>query len=155
MHPNTDRFLTRVHDELGEPVEVRELPEGTHSAADAAEAIGCPLGAIVKSIVFIADGDPVLVYTAGTHEVDEAALTRELDASAVRLAEPDEVKTYSGWSIGGVPPIGHDIENCLVDPQLLDYEEIWGGAGTPESVGAFDPADVIEVTGARQVAVFE
>ena len=155
MHPNTERFLERVREELGETVEVRELPDGTHSAADAAEAIGCSLGAIVKSIVFIADGDPVLVYTAGTHQVDEAALATELEASNVRLAEPDEVERYSGWSIGGVPPIGHDIETCLMDPQLLDYEQIWGGAGTPTSVGAFDPADVIEVTGAREAAVFE
>ncbi|MFW6004502.1 MAG: YbaK/EbsC family protein [Halodesulfurarchaeum sp.] len=155
MHPNTERFLEHVRAALGETVEVRELPEGTHTAADAAAAIGCPLAAIVKSVVFVADGNPVLVYTAGNHEVETDALAEHLGATAVRLAEPDEVKAESGWSIGGVPPIGHEIETTLLDPQLLEFDEVWGGAGTPEAVAAFDPRTVKTATNATPVEVFE
>jgi prolyl-tRNA editing enzyme YbaK/EbsC (Cys-tRNA(Pro) deacylase) len=160
MHSTAARYQETVRDEHGLDVTVEELPEGTHSAADAAEAIGCPLGAIVKSVVLLVEGGddaeyPVIAYASGEHHVDEAALAAHLDAAGARTADPDEVKEYTGWSIGGVPPVGHGIERTLLDESLLEHEEIWGGAGTPEAVAAFDPEAVVEAADAEIAAVFE
>jgi prolyl-tRNA editing enzyme YbaK/EbsC (Cys-tRNA(Pro) deacylase) len=155
MHPNTARVRTRVRETLGEAVEIRVLPAGTHTATEAAEAIGCPLGAIVKTVVFLAGSDPVIAFTAGDHEVNADGLATHLSVEAVSLATPEAVKSITGWSIGGVPPIGHGVERTVLDPQLLEYEEIWGGAGTPEAVVAVDPQALRDETGATVLDVFE
>lgn len=160
MHPTAERYQEQVRDEHGLDVTVEELPEGTHSAADAADAIGCPLAAIVKSVVLVATDDdgteyPVVAYASGEHRVDEAALAERLGVAGARIANPDEVKAHTGWSIGGVPPVGHGIERTLFDETLLEYDEIWGGAGTPEAVAAFDPEDVREAVGAEVANVYE
>lgn len=160
MHSTAARYQETVREEHGLDVTVEELPEGTHSAADAADAIGCQLGAIVKSVVMLVEREdgtefPVVAYASGEHRVDEAALAAHLDAAGARTANPDEVKEYTGWSIGGVPPVGHGIDRTLFDESLLAHEEIWGGAGTPEAVAAFDPEAVVTATGAEVAAVFE
>lgn len=155
MHATAERYQERVREDHGLDVEVLELPEGTHSAADAAEAIGCPLGAIVKSVVMAVDGEPVLVLTGGEHRVDEAALAAHCGADAARTATPDEVKAWSGYSIGGVPPVGHGLDRVFLDESLLAYDEVWGGAGTPEAVVAFAPDTIRELTGADPADVFE
>lgn len=160
MHGTAARYQEQVRSEHGIDVAVEELPEGTHSAADAADAIGCPLGAIVKSVVLIVehgDGDDesVVAYASGEHRVDEDALAAYLEAESAQTATPDEVKEFTGWSIGGVPPVGHGVERTLFDESLLEHQEIWGGAGTPEAVAAFDPAVVREAVDAEVAPVFE
>ncbi|MFW5965313.1 MAG: YbaK/EbsC family protein [Halodesulfurarchaeum sp.] len=154
MDSKTERFRRKAVG-AGASVEIRKLPQGTHSAADAADALGCPLSAIVKTIVFIVDEQPVIVYTAGVNQVDEQALAATLDAETLRLADPEEVEEHTGWSIGGVPPVGHGVDRCLVDPALREHERIWGGAGTPESVAAIDPEVLIELQNATPADVFE
>ncbi|APE95751.1 aminoacyl-tRNA deacylase [Halodesulfurarchaeum formicicum] len=155
MDEPTARFRRRARETLGTTPEVRDLPAGTHSAADAAAALDCSTEAIVKSIVFLADDEPVLVYTAGHHEVAESALAAELDAEGVELADPETVEEVSGWPIGGVPPVGHEVDRTLIDPALQQFETIWGGAGTPETVAAVDPADLVTVIGADPADIFE
>ncbi|AGN02563.1 hypothetical protein L593_13120 [Salinarchaeum sp. Harcht-Bsk1] len=160
MHDTAARYQEQVDEEYDLHVTVEELPEGTHSAADAAEAIGCPLGAIVKSVVLVVEFDdgstePIVAYASGEHRVDVDALAEYLGAADARTASPDEVKEYTGWSIGGVPPVGHGIERTLFDESLLEHEEIWGGAGTPEAVAAFDPETVVAATDAEIARIFE
>jgi len=160
MHPTAADYQEQVREEHGLDVTVEELPEGTHSAAEAADAIGCPLAAIVKSVVLIAEDEagatePVVAYTSGEHRVDEDGLAAHLGLASARTASPDEVKELTGWSIGGVPPVGHGIERTLFDESLLEHAEIWGGAGTPEAVAAFDPAAVQAAVDAEVAPVFE
>jgi len=160
MHSTAARYQELAREEHDFDVSVEELPEGTHSAADAAEAIGCPLGAIVKSVVLIVEWEdgssaPVIAYASGEHRVDVDTLADHLGATGARTANPDEVKEYTGWSIGGVPPVGHGIERTLFDEPLLAHESIWGGAGTPEAVAAFDPEAVVSATDAEVADVFE
>ena len=94
-------------------------------------------------------------FSAGDHEVNADGLADHRSAGTVRLAMPEEVKSVTGWSIGGVPPIGHGVEHTVFDPQLLEYEEIWGGAGTPEAVVAIDPQALRDETAATVLDVFE
>ncbi|MGZ6643346.1 MAG: YbaK/EbsC family protein [Solirubrobacteraceae bacterium] len=124
---------------------VREFPAGTRTAADAARAIGCEVGAICKSLVFrrAADGAPLLVIASGANRVDERALE-------VGKADAAFVRKVTGAAIGGVPPFGHPqpIET-VVDEDLLAYEEVWAAAGTPTHVFPIAPAELVARTGGR------
>jgi len=119
----------------------REFPEGTRTAQDAAAAIGCTVGQIVKSLVFLRDGEPILVLCSGANTVDAQRLGLDkADANVVRRA--------TGFAIGGVPPYGHPAPlETLVDEDLLGYDEIWAAAGTPRSVFPLTPGDLVERTG--------
>ena len=119
----------------------REFPEGTRTAQDAAAAIGCTVGQIVKSLVFRRDGEPILVLCSGANTVDAQRLGLDkADANVVRRA--------TGFAIGGVPPYGHPAPlETLVDEDLLGYDEIWAAAGTPRSVFPLTPAELVERTG--------
>ena len=119
----------------------REFPEGTRTAQDAAAAIGCTVGQIVKSLVFLRDGEPVLVLSSGANTVDAQRLGLDkADANVVRRA--------TGFAIGGVPPYGHPAPlETLVDEDLLGYDEIWAAAGTPRSVFPLTPGELVERTG--------
>jgi prolyl-tRNA editing enzyme YbaK/EbsC (Cys-tRNA(Pro) deacylase) len=148
-----DRFVARAA-ELGIVVEPRTFPEGTRTALDAATAIGCAVGAIVKSLVFVADGRPVLVLTSGANRVDEERLATALGASAVRKADADEVRAATGYAIGGTPPFGHDTAlEVLLDEDLTTHAQVWAAAGTPSTVFPIDPGTLTSVTGARRVEV--
>ncbi|MEX1161977.1 MAG: YbaK/EbsC family protein [Nitriliruptor sp.] len=153
-----ERFLARAR-AAGLSPEVREFPAGTRTAADAAEAIGCDLAAIVKSLVFIASGSgrerpaddrPVLVLTSGANRVSESALAEVLGAASVRKADAAEVRDATGYAIGGTPPFGHatDLE-VVCDADLTRLDEVWAAAGTPTTVFALTPDALLEVTGAR------
>jgi prolyl-tRNA editing enzyme YbaK/EbsC (Cys-tRNA(Pro) deacylase) len=135
---------------------VREYPEGTRTADDAAQAIGCEAGAIVKSLVFVVDGvGPVLALTSGAHRVDERALGDHFGGTA-RRANPEEARTATGYAIGGTPPFGHPVPvPTLCDPALLRYDEVWAAAGTPSTVFPIAPARLVELTGAAVVDVTE
>src|SRR5215471_15005140 len=106
MHPSAEH-VARVLSDLGVPGEVRELPEPAPTAATAAAQLGCDLGAIANSLVFSADGTPLLVLTSGAHRVDTSKVAAMLDAASVRRADPDFVRSATGQAIGGVAPVGH------------------------------------------------
>lgn len=143
------RFLERAR-AAGLDPEVRTFPAGTRTAADAAAAIGCEVAAIVKSLVFVADGQPVLALTSGANRVDEAALAAALGATDLRKASADEVREATGYAIGGTPPVGHDTDlPVLCDADLAALDEVWAAAGTPATVFPLTPADLLAATGAR------
>ncbi len=125
-------------------VEIRSFPEATRTAAQAAEAIGCELSQIVKSLVFATDGEPVLVLMDGASRVDVELVRAELDASEVKRADAATVREATGYAIGGVPPFGHvTAMTVLADRRLLDHEVVWAAAGTPHTVFALAPKELI------------
>ena len=128
----------------------REFPEGTRTAADAAAAIGCEVGQIVKSLVFRRGDDPLLVLCSGANRVDEQTL-----GAGAGKADAAFVREATGFAIGGVPPWGwrRPPTETLVDEDLLAYEEVWAAAGTPRSVFPLSPADLVERTGGRVTRV--
>jgi prolyl-tRNA editing enzyme YbaK/EbsC (Cys-tRNA(Pro) deacylase) len=129
-----DRFLEAAR-VLGHPIEVRRFPEGTKTADDAARAIGCDVGQIVKSLVFIADDRPVLALTSGANRVDSERLAALAGASSVRRASPEEARAATGYAVGGTPPFGHpERVRAFLDRDLLAHDEVWAAAGTPDSV---------------------
>ena len=129
-----ERFEAAAAVGLGLDIEVRRFPQGTRTAADAAAAVGCELGQIVKSLVFLCDGEPVLALTSGAKRVDTAALGRVLGGSVGR-ADADTVREATGYAIGGTPPFGHDRPlRTVVDATLMQHERVWAAAGTPETV---------------------
>jgi prolyl-tRNA editing enzyme YbaK/EbsC (Cys-tRNA(Pro) deacylase) len=143
---------------LGLELEVHEFPEGTRTAADAARAIGCQVDQIVKSLVFMADTNPVLVLTSGGNRVDVVKVGRERSAAVVRKADAGEVRAATGYAIGGTPPFGHARElPVLVDRHLTGFEVVWAAAGTPRHVFPIAPADLLRASGgqAADVALVE
>ncbi|HYT30751.1 MAG TPA: YbaK/EbsC family protein, partial [Actinomycetota bacterium] len=129
-----DRFLDAAR-AAGVDPEVRRFPEGTKTAADAARAIGCEIGQIVKSLVFVADGRPILALTSGANRADVGKLAALTGASAVRRATAEEAREATGFAIGGTPPFGHPRPlTVLVDRDLLGWPEVWAAAGAPDAV---------------------
>ncbi|MFF0437255.1 YbaK/EbsC family protein [Streptomyces sp. NPDC004327] len=142
--------------ELGLDVEVRRFPDETRTAQQAAEAIGCAVSEIVKSLVFAADGEPLLVLMDGSSRVDVEAVRAELGVAAVTRADAKVVRETTGYAIGGVPPFGHRTRTrVLADRGLLDHEVVWAAAGNPHSVFALDPRSLIAHAGGRLVDVRE
>jgi prolyl-tRNA editing enzyme YbaK/EbsC (Cys-tRNA(Pro) deacylase) len=138
----TDRFLEAVG-VLGHPVEVRRFPEGTKTAQDAARAIGCEVGQIVKSLVFMADERPLLALTSGANRVDVGRLAELVGAREVRRATPEEARTATGFAVGGTPPFGHpDRVRTVLDRDLLAFGEVWAAAGSPDSVFGTTPEEL-------------
>ena len=157
MHPRAAEFTERAREELGFEVEVREFPEGTRTAEDAAEAIGCDVAQIASSIAMGADV-LVVVVTSGANRVSEQRLAdlRGADPDGIRLAEADEIKETLGWSIGGVPPFLHDTDvPVYLDETLTGFETVWAAAGTPEAVFPVSPERVRELSGATVTRVAE
>lgn len=156
MHPRVAEFREMATDSMGAPPRIHELPEETHTAADAAAAIGCDIEQIVKSLVMDAGGDIILVLTSGSKRVEEETLSTKLGVDGVEPASPDTVKEVLGWSIGGVPPFGHDSSiQTFIDPALLEHEEVWAGAGTPFAVFSIDPHELKTLAEAEEIDAFE
>jgi prolyl-tRNA editing enzyme YbaK/EbsC (Cys-tRNA(Pro) deacylase) len=143
MHPTAARLAERLR-QRGLRIEVRTLSESARTAALAAAALGVEVGQIVKSLVFLRDGQPVLVLCAGDRRVDAPRL-------GLVPAPPDRVRAVTGFSIGGVPPLGHDVElETTIDSSLERFEIVWAAAGTPHDVFAVNTRSLIEaVEGAR------
>jgi prolyl-tRNA editing enzyme YbaK/EbsC (Cys-tRNA(Pro) deacylase) len=132
---------------LGVHPEVRRFPQGTKTALDAAGAIGCEVGQIVKSLVFMADDAPVLALTSGANRVDTRALAALVGASLVRRASPEEARAATGFAVGGTPPFGHPVRvRAFVDRDLLRYEEVWAAAGTPDSVFPLSAEELVRLS---------
>jgi prolyl-tRNA editing enzyme YbaK/EbsC (Cys-tRNA(Pro) deacylase) len=137
-----ERFLGAA-EILGHPVEVRRFPGGTRTAEDAARAIGCTVGQIVKSLVFVADEEPVLALTSGANRVDVDRLAGLADASSARRANPEEARAATGFAVGGTPPFGHpERVRTFLDRDLLAFEELWAAAGTPDAVFRTTPEEL-------------
>jgi len=150
MHPNVARVVAAAA-EAGLPIEVRRFPEETRTAADAARAVGCDVGQIVKSLVFMADGAPVLALVSGEHQLDPARLAAAVGASEVRRASGDEARHASGYAIGGVPPLGHASRlPVLIDRHLLRHPVVWAAAGLPDAVFPADPVALVRAAAARE-----
>lgn len=148
-----DRFAARAAD-LGVTVERRDFPEGTRTAADAARAVGCDVAQIVKSLVFCAEGTPILVLTSGANRVDEQRLAAYLELARVDKANADDVRRATGFAIGGTPPFGHDTPlRILCDRDLTGHEQVWAAAGTPNAVFPITPQQLLDVTGAEVVDI--
>jgi prolyl-tRNA editing enzyme YbaK/EbsC (Cys-tRNA(Pro) deacylase) len=137
---------------LGLDVKVRRLEASTATAEDAAVAVGCEKAQIAKSLVFIADGDPVLVIASGSHRVDVNCLCDALDCAECRQATPDEVRAATGFSVGGVPPFGHGLP-VVLDETLFEHEWIWAAGGDGHSLFQIEPQRLADCTKARVAAV--
>jgi Cys-tRNA(Pro) deacylase len=156
MHERAVQFADRASEEYDVDVDVHEFDEGTKTAAAAAEAVGCDTAQIASSIVAVAGDEAVVVVTSGANRVDMDKVAALRGADDARMAEPDEVKDATGWSIGGVPPICHETDvPVLIDETLLDHEEVWAAAGTPTAVWPIDPDRLRELSGAEPADVAE
>lgn len=147
MHANVARVAASAQ-ELGLELEPRAFPEGTRTAEDAARAIGCEVGQIVKSLVFLLDGSPVVALVSGANRLDESRLAVALGGGEVGRADADAVRAATGYPIGGVPPFGYpDALATAIDEDLLDHDVVWAAAGTPRDVFPLAPAELVRATG--------
>lgn len=133
----------------GLEVAIQRFPEGTRTAEDAARAVGCAVGQIVKSLVFLADGQPVVALVSGADRLDTGRLATALNATSVERADGDAVRDATGYAIGGVPPFGHARSlPVLMDRGLLAHGVVWAAAGRPDAVFAVSPAALQRASGA-------
>jgi prolyl-tRNA editing enzyme YbaK/EbsC (Cys-tRNA(Pro) deacylase) len=138
--------------ELGLDIDVTTLDSPTRTVQEAAGAVGCESGQIAKSIVFIADGEPVVCVTSGAHRVDVNLLCEAIDCAEARSATPDEVRVATGFPVGGVCPFGHDLP-VVFDEALLEYDCIWAAGGDGNTVFKIDPRVLCARIGARVARV--
>lgn len=156
MHPRAEEFRKQAADQYGVEVDVHEFDEGTKTAEDAAAVVGCDVAQIASGLVFEADGEPVMVITSGANRVSEEKLAAHLGATSVSMADPELVRSATGYGIGGVPPFCHEGEfPVLIDPTLTDQTEVWAAAGTPETVFPIDPKRLVDIAGATPADVVE
>ena len=147
LHPNTLRVIAAAR-EAGLEITTRRFPEGTKTAADAAVAIGVVVGQIVKSLVFGVDNEIVMALVSGSNQLDEKKLAAAAGGSKCSRVDADAVRTATGYPIGGVPPFGHSTQlRVFVDPDLLQYDEVWAAAGTWNDNFGAAPADIVRVAG--------
>lgn len=140
--------------ERGVAIAVKRFPATTRTAQDAAREIGCAVAAIVKSLVFLADGVPIVVLCSGADRVDETKLREVLGVASVRRATADEAKAATGYAIGGVPPFAHATAlRVVVDRGLRAYPLVWAAAGLPDAVFPISPSEVVRLSGATEAEV--
>ncbi|POM24097.1 Cys-tRNA(Pro)/Cys-tRNA(Cys) deacylase YbaK [Actinomadura rubteroloni] len=140
--------------EHGATGEILELDAAVPTAQAAADAIGCPVGAIANSLVFDADGTPLLVLTSGAHRVDTKKVAAFVGAAKVRRATPEFVRAATGQAIGGVAPLGHPAPvRTLVDVWLEKYDQVWASGGVPHTMFPTTFAELVRVTGGDPVEV--
>jgi len=150
--------VRRVADALlaaGIEPEIVELAESTRTAQEAASAIGTSVPRIVKSLVFLADDEPIVALVSGSNRADTSLLASALGKSIGR-ADAARVRDATGFAIGGIPPLGHKTPlEVIIDRDLLQYDVIWAAAGTPHAVFSITPSELIRVTGGRVVDLKE
>jgi prolyl-tRNA editing enzyme YbaK/EbsC (Cys-tRNA(Pro) deacylase) len=153
LHRNA-RAVTEAARTLGLDLEVREFPDGTRTAEDAARAIGVSVGQIVKSLIFRVDGEAVVALVSGPNRLDETRLAAAAGREGATVGRVDAtgVRDATGYPIGGVPPFGHPRPIATyLDEDLLGFDEVWAAAGTPRHVFPIAPGDLARVTGGRVV----
>lgn len=154
MKPAAEKVQAAIY-ELGLERRVIELEVHARTSQQAADALGVTVGQIVKSLVFTADGQPLLVAASGANRVDERQLG-EMAGGRIRRADPETVKRATGYTIGGVPPIGLASPLAVyVDRDLLGYELVYAAAGLPECVFPIAPEELVRATGGRVVDIKE
>ena len=152
-HPSITRFRDE-HARLGGTGEVVILPDTVHTAALAAEALGCEVGAIANSLVFDTGGSPVLILTSGAHRVDTAKVAAVLGVERLGRARPEFVREHTGQVIGGVSPIGHPAPvPTYIDSWLRRYDVVWAAAGHPAAVFSSTFEELVAMTGATEIDV--
>ncbi len=140
---------------LGFSLQVVELPDSTRTAVEAAQAVGCQLGQIVKSLVFRAKRSerPVLVIASGPNRVNEKVI-EALIGEPLGKADADFVRQRTGFVIGGVPPVGHtEALQTFIDQDLLAFDEIWAAAGTPNAVFRLTPQELVRMIGGQVIKI--
>jgi len=148
QHPNVLRVVEAGR-ALGLEIITRRFPEGTKTAQDAANAIGVAVGQIVKSLVFGVDGEIVMAYVSGANQLDEKKLAIAAGGTKCSRVDADAVREATGFPIGGVPPFGHSTQlRIFIDPDLLQYDEVWAAAGTWNDVFPIAPNDLVRASGA-------
>lgn len=152
-HPSITRFRDE-HARLGGTGEVVILPDSVHTAALAAEALGCEVGAIANSLLFDADGGPALILTSGAHRVDTDKVAATIGVSALKRAKPEFVREHTGQVIGGVSPLAHPRPvPTWLDSWLERYDVVWAAAGHPAAVFSTTYAELAALTGAPTIDV--
>jgi prolyl-tRNA editing enzyme YbaK/EbsC (Cys-tRNA(Pro) deacylase) len=152
-HPSITRFRGELA-RRGGTGRVVVLPDSVHTAALAAEALGCEVGAIANSLLFDADGTPVLILTSGAHRVDTTKVAAELGVEKLGRANPDFVREHTGQVIGGVSPIDHPAPiPSYIDPWLEKYAVVWAAAGHPSAVFSTSYDELVHLTGATRLEV--
>lgn len=140
---------------LGLQLEVIELPDSTRTSLEVAQALGCQVGQIAKSIIFqtLTTHRPILVIASGSNRIDEKVISRWI-GEEIRKADADFVKSRTGFVIGGVPPLGHNEPvETFIDQDLMEYKDIWAAAGTPHAVFHLHPRDLLRMTAGRVIEV--
>jgi prolyl-tRNA editing enzyme YbaK/EbsC (Cys-tRNA(Pro) deacylase) len=152
-HPAIRRFRDE-HRQRGGTGEVVILPDSVHTAALAADALGCEVGAIANSLLFDAGGSPVLILTSGAHRVDTDKVAERIGVAGLKRARPEFVREHTGQVIGGVSPIAHPAPvPTYLDPWLAKYDVVWAAAGHPAAVFSSSYDELLELTGATEVEV--
>ena len=152
-HPSIARFRAEL-DRLGGTGRIVVLPDSVHTAALAAEALGCEVGAIANSLVFDTGGSPVLILTSGAHRVDTAKVAAVLGVERLGRARPEFVREHTGQVIGGVSPIAHPAPvPTYIDSWLRKYDEVWAAAGHPAAVFSSTFDELVTMTGATEIEV--
>ncbi|UMG92092.1 YbaK/EbsC family protein [Nocardioides sp. TF02-7] len=152
-HPSISRFRDE-HERRGGSGEIVILPDSVHTAALAAEALGCEVGAIANSLLFDAGGSPVLILTSGAHRVDTVRTAAAVGVERLKRASPDFVREHTGQVIGGVSPIGHPSPvPTYLDTWLEKYDVVWAAAGHPAAVFSTSYDELLRLTGATPVDV--
>jgi len=150
-HPSIARFRAELA-RRGGTGEIRVLPDSVHTAALAAEALGCEVGAIANSLLFATDDGPVLILTSGAHRVDTGLVAAT--TGTLHRAKPDYVRQHTGQVIGGVSPIGHPTPvPTYLDPWLRKYDVVWAAAGHPAAVFSTTCDELLAMTGATELDV--
>ena len=145
LHPNLVRVVAAAAT-AGLAIEVRRFPEETRTAADAARAVGCDVAQIVKSLVFMAAGNPVIALVSGANRLDETLLGAAA-GEPVTKADAEIARTATGYAIGGVPPFGHATDlPVFMDRDLLTHPVVWAAAGRPDSVFEIEPERLRELS---------
>jgi prolyl-tRNA editing enzyme YbaK/EbsC (Cys-tRNA(Pro) deacylase) len=153
MHPNVERVAAALR-EHGATGEIVELPDSARTAQAAADQLGCEVGAIANSLVFDADGTPLLVMTSGAHRVDTGKVALLVGAEKVLRATPEFVREATGQTIGGVAPVGHPAPiRTLVDVWLDKYDEVWAAGGLAHTVFPTGYAELLKITGGTPAEV--
>jgi prolyl-tRNA editing enzyme YbaK/EbsC (Cys-tRNA(Pro) deacylase) len=153
VHANAERVSAALR-ASGASGEIRELDDSARTAVDASRALNVPVGAIVKSLVFTADGSPILVLASGDHQVDTSAVAVLLGVERVKRADADLVRAATGFPIGGVAPIAHpEPLTTLVDRHLATFAVIWAAAGTPHTVFPTTYTELLRLTDGRPANV--
>jgi prolyl-tRNA editing enzyme YbaK/EbsC (Cys-tRNA(Pro) deacylase) len=137
---------------LGLDVEVKALDVPTRTVPEAAAAVGCDPVQIAKTLVFVADGEPVLVVASGAHRVDTDKLADAFDCAEIRQASPDEVRAATGYPVGGVSPVCPGLE-VIIDETLIEQPRIWAAGGDGNTLFEVDPRELAKRIGARVLAV--